>query len=379
MNLPRPPFRLALLIEMSSAHGRGLLRGIAEYVRQNPGITLQHEEGGPLVRVPAWFENWTGDGVIARIENDEIARQILQKQVPVVNVSGRESPNGIPHIDTDNRGVCALAVEYFVKREFRYFAYFGGVEFEWSLWRQNALVQLLSEMRIRPHVFQRDASPQGDSRLMEWLGSLPKPVALLACNDRYGRMILEFCHKAGIAVPEEIAVLGVDNDDILCSLCKPQLSSIVPDAETIGYRAAQSLHQCLLQNPGVALEQWVPPLYLHSRASTDSTATEDWAVRQALQFIHGNAVRDIGVDEVVAHTSVSRRLLEQRFRSVLGRPIHEEILRVRLGEAQRLLSGTSLPLKDVALRSGFKRADYLSAVFRNKLGMSPTDYRQGVR
>jgi LacI family transcriptional regulator len=192
-------------------------------------------------------------------------------------------------------------------------------------------------------------------------------------------MILEFCQKAGIGVPEEIAVLGVDNDDILCSLCEPQLSSIVPDAETIGYRAAQSLHQCLLQNPGVALEQWVPPLYLHSRASTDSTATEDWVVRQALQFIHGNAVRDIGVGEVVAHTSVSRRLLEQRFRSVLGRPIHEEILRVRLGEAQRLLSGTSLPLKDVALRSGFKRADYLSAVFRNKLGISPTDYRQGGR
>jgi LacI family transcriptional regulator len=297
--------------------------------------------------------------------------------VPVVNVSGHSSPAGVPHVDLDNGAVCDLAIDHFVQRGFRHFAYAGNSRFQWSHWRCEQFVSRITALRATCGVLECDDSAQDRKRLRAWLQALPKPVGILACNDVRGRTILEACEESGLAVPQEVAVLGVDNDEILCTLCRPQLSSVVPDPGAIGYLAAQTLHEMLQGRNLGTLQRWVCPLDVCSRQSTDASAVSDWHVSQALRIIHAQAARGLCVDDVVARTRTSRRFLEERFRAVVGRPIHAEIARVRFETAQRLLTTTALPLKDVASRAGFRRADYLSAVFREQLGMSPSEYRNG--
>ena len=370
------PNRVAVLVEMSSAHGRGLIRGVAEYAHQNTNWSLHLDETGPLRAVPQWLKAWQGEGIIARIETPAIARAVVAKRVPAVNVSGRTSPPGVPRVDIDDRVTCDLAVEHFRQRGYRNLAFCGNPRFEWSAWRQDLFAQRLQAERVTLAGFQFRDEPRGMAPLRAWLRSLPKPVGLLACNDLCGHHVLEACELEGLAVPGEIAVLGVDNDDIVCALCRPQLSSVVPDTEGIGYLAAQTLQALMSGEKLRDTTRVVRPLSVRTRQSTDSAATSDWHVSQALRFIHGHATRDISVADVVVQTHVSRRFLEKQFQSVVGRSLHDEILRIRLETSQRLLTTTAIPLKEVATLSGFRRADYLSSVFRHKLGLSPSEYRR---
>jgi LacI family transcriptional regulator len=375
-----PPVRsrpsVAVLVEMSSSHGRGLIRGVAEYAKRHTEWSLHLEEAGPLQVEPNWLKAWRGHGIIARIENPAIARAVLAKRVPVVNVSGRTSPPGVPHVDMDNHVACDLVVDYFVQRGYRNFAFCGNPRFEWSAWRENLFSRRLAAERTVLQKFQFRDEPRGVAPLRSWLRSLPKPTALFACNDLCGRHVLEACEQIGLSVPQEIAVLGVDDDDILCTLCRPQLSSVVPDTEGIGYLAAKTLHALMRGEDLRDAPRLVRPLTVRTRESTDSATSSDWHVSQALRFIHGHATRDISVADVVAQVHTSRRFLEKQFRSIVGRSLHDEILRIRLESSQRLLTTTKMPLKEVAARSGFRRADYLSSVFREKLGLSPSEYRE---
>lgn len=373
---PSTSANVAVLIEMSNAYGRGLIRGITEYVQSHTTWALHLEEAGPIKVAPSWVRSWRGQGIIARIETPGIARTLLAKGVPVINVSGRASPPGVPHVDLDNVGVSRLAVEYFVQRGFRHFAYCGNPRYEWSRWRREQFTKELTDRRSRCEFLDIEDSTSDLKKLDAWLQSLPKPVALLACNDQRGCAVLQACERTGLPVPQDVAVLGVDNDEILCTLARPQLSSVVPDAQGIGYMAARKLDESLQGRGTTVMEHWIRPLTVQCRQSTDATSVSDWHVSQALRIIHGQAVHDLHVDDLAAQVQISRRYLEERFRAVLGCTIHDEIMRVRMATAQRLLSTTDLPLKDIAIRSGFRRADYLSAVFREKLGMPPSAHRK---
>ena len=375
MQIPSAP-DVAVLIEMSSAHGRGLIRGIAEYVRRNTQWSLQMEETGQIRTVPAWIKSWRGDGIIARIETPLIGSALQGKQVPLVNVAGRTSPPGVPHVDTDNHTVCELAANYFRQRGYKHFAYCGNPRFEWSRWRQELFSKILAAQRMTCADFQFTETIQSHQRLCAWLKSLPKPTALFAANDHCGHTVLEACARTGLEVPSAIAVLGVDDDEILCTLCRPPLSSIVPDAEGIGYLAAQTLHELMQGRKLKDVSRRVKPLNVRSRQSTDAAAVGDWHVSQALSFIQGHATRGISVADVVVQAHGSRRFLEKRFRDIVGHPIHAEIFRIRFETAQNLLATTSLPLKEIAMRSGLRRADYLSVVFHQKLGLTPSEFRK---
>jgi LacI family transcriptional regulator len=371
----RPKPGVAVLVEMSSAHGRGLIRGVAQYAQKQTNWTIHIEETGPLRSSPAWLRSWRGHGIIARMESSEIARAVLSKGIPVVNVSGRTSPPGVPHVDMDNRAACDLAVDYFVQRGYRHFAFCGNPRFEWSAWREQLFTRRVAAERASCAVYQFHEPSRSTVPLADWLRSLPKPLALLACNDLCGRHVLEACAENNIVVPDEVAVLGVDDDEILCTLCRPQLSSVVPDTEGIGYLAAKTLDALIKGERVTGSPPLVLPLSVRTRESTDSAASSDWHVSQALRFIHGHATRDICVSDIVAQVHTSRRFLEKQFASVTGRSLHDEIMRVRLETSQRLLTTTTLPLKEVAARSGFRRADYLSSVFREKLDLTPSQYR----
>ena len=373
------PTHIAVLIEMSSAYGRGLIRGIAEFVQSQTAWSLHLVETGPIKSAPAWLRSWRGHGIIARIETPGIARSLLAKGLPVVNVSGRASPPGVPHVDLDNAGVCKMAVDYFGQRGFRHFAYSGNPRFQWSRWRRERFAQEVAALSATCDFFDCEDTAREGNRLQAWLKALPKPAAVLACNDQHGCGILDACRQAGLAVPQQVAVLGVDNDEILCSLSRPPLSSIVPDPQGIGYTAAQTLDELLQKRKTTAMERWVRPLMVCSRQSTDAAIVNDWHISQSLRIIRGQAVNGLQVNDVAAQVQTSRRYLEERFRAVLGCSIHDEIFLARMTAAQRLLTTTDMPLKDVAARSGFRRADYLSVVFREKLGVSPSEYRARCR
>ncbi len=374
-----PTSHVAVLVEMSSAHGRGLIRGVAEYAQKHTDWSLHLDEVGPLRAVPHWLKVWQGGGIIARIETPEIARAVRSKGIPVVNVSGRASPPGVPRVDTDNRAVCDLVVDYFLQKGYRNFAFCGNPRFAWSRWRQGFFAKRLTHERATFAAFQICDQSQDMQLLSAWLDALPKPVALFACNDLCGRLVLQACELAGLTVPGEIAVLGVDDDDILCTICRPQLSSVVPDTEGIGYLAAQTLHNMMRGEKMQDSPHLVQPLSVRTRQSTDAATSSNWHVSQALRFIHGNATRNIRVADVVLQAHTSRRFLEKQFYAVMGRSLHDEIFRVRLKISQHLLATTTMPLKDVAARSGFRRADYLSSVFREKLGMTPSECRERLR
>jgi LacI family transcriptional regulator len=272
---------------MSSAHGRGLIRGVAEYAQRHTDWSLHLEEVGPLRAVPHWLKVWQGGGIIARIETPEIARVVQTKRAPLVNVSGRASPAGVPRVDTDNRAVCELVVDYFLQRGYRNFSFCGNPRFEWSRWRQELFAKRLASERVFFAAFQVYDQAQDMKLLPAWLKALPKPIALFACNDLCGRHVLEACEQTGLAVPGEIAVLGVDDDDILCTVCRPQLSSVVPDTEGIGYLAAQTLHGLMRGEEMLDTPRLVQPLSVRTRQSTDSATSSNWHVSQALRFIHG--------------------------------------------------------------------------------------------
>ncbi|MEN6495231.1 MAG: DNA-binding transcriptional regulator [Thermoguttaceae bacterium] len=382
MNMPR----IALLIEVTSAHARGLIRGVSAFAQARGPWKLQLVEQLRISEVRRWLAAWQGDGVIARVGTETIAEALRGRDLPVVNVTGTTSFAGWPRVDTDNQAVCQLAATHLVDCGYANFAYCGMPQYEWSGWRKAMFAQELARRSIPvtsfdlPSLTADAAASLSDRRkLEEWVVTLPKPVGILAANDHCGRSLLEACDAAGLAVPNEIGVIGVDNDELVCELCQPPLSSIEANCERIGYVAAETLAQTLQGRTAPAQEMLIKPTTLVPRLSTDLAAVREPIVGEALRFIRAYGCEEIGVGEVTAHVGVSRRYLEQSFRRAIDRSIHTEILRVRLEKAQRLLGETDLKLQTIAERCGFKRAAYLSAVFQEKLGLRPGDYRRRMQ
>jgi LacI family transcriptional regulator len=392
------PRRVALLIESSRAYGRGLLRGITEYVRARRGWSVFLQSRGPEDPPPPWLGNWRGDGILARIEDRAMERAVRGAGVPAVDLRGVLDLPGIPLVETDDRAVARLAFDHLAERGFRRVAFCGFAGANYSERRLRYFpgfaeaAGLPCEVCRLPAPVPRTARPsaRGLTSLEQWamlsareaerwLRRLPKPVGVMACNDVCGQLVLNACREAGIAVPDEVAVVGVDNDELHCELSDPPLSSVAPDTVRIGRLAAAMLDGMIdggRHSPSPPPPKtFVPPLGVIARRSTDVTAVGDPEIAAAARHIRDHACRGIDVADVLAAVPLSRRALERRFRAALGRSPHEEILRVRLRRAVELLTATDLPVARVAEAAGFPRAEYMSAVFRRALGRSPSEVR----
>lgn len=381
LDLKRRPV-VALLIETSNAYARGLLEGIMSYVRRHDPWSLYLPEMR-RGEVPAdWPGRWKGDGIIARIENVEMARAVKRAKLPTVDLSaGRHLPQ-VPWVETDDAAIARLAVEHLAERGFRNFAFCGNRRFAWSRGREEVF---LETARSHGNVCEswsgddEERSGRGwtveHRRLGEWVRGLPKPVGIMACYDIQAQRLLDACREVGTAVPEEAAVLGVDDDRLLCDLCSPPLSSIVPNTMRTGYAAAETL-AALMRGEQPAVEgQLIPPLGVSTRQSTDILALEDRDVAAAVRFIREHACDGIQVGDVLRHVPLSRRVLESRFVKQVGRTPHEEILRIKLDRVKRLLAETDLTLDTIADRAGFRHSEYLSVAFKRVVGISPSAYR----
>lgn len=374
--------RVALLIETSNAYARGLLRGVQRYNAEYDSWSMYLGEQRRGEPVPNWFRRWQGDGIIARLENDAIVKAALAPGCPVVDVSAARLVPNIPYVETDDDAIAAAVVDHLLERGLRHFAYCGQPEFNWSNNRQDAFLRRIRATGHEVHLF-RPGQKAGveaawsvqQSAIQDWIQQLPKPVGVFACYDIRGRHVMDACRAAEIAVPDAVAVIAVDNDELICELADVPMSSIVPDSIGAGYEAARLLDLMMSGKSVEARAYLLPPLGLTVRRSTDMTAVDDPDVVAAARLIREHACEGLRVVDVLEPSKLSRRVLEYRFKNLLGRTVHEQIVRTQIEKVKQLLMQTDLKLPTIALRTGFKHAEYLSVSFKRQTGMSPTEYR----
>ncbi len=369
---------IGLLIDSTHPYGRGLLRGVQSYIRKHTSWNVVIPERG-RGRMP-WrpFGNWEGQGIIAAIENDAIAKIVKELGVPTINVSATRIMPEAPSVDTDDELVASIAFDHAYEQGFRHFAYCGVRGAAWSDLRRDAFVRCARLIGMDCSVYEsrrRRSWRDGLQALVAWLEELPRPLAVMASHDHLGRELLHACQAANAMVPQEIAVIGVGNDELVCDLANPPLSSVAPDMERIGYEAARFLSR-LIEGNHVPAETRIPPIGVVARCSTDSYAIDDPEVAAAARYIRNHAVQGIKVKDVLDAVPTSRRVLEKGFRAYLGRTPHEEILRVQLGHVGTLLRETDLSLEKIALRCGFRHVEYMTVVFKRELGVTPSEFRK---
>lgn len=372
--------KVALLIETSNAYARGLLQGIIAYLREHRTWSVHLAEHGRGDTPPAWLARWDGDGVIARIENRAIAQALAGLKMPIIDVSAARLLPKLPWFETDDEAIARLAAEHFMERGFKNFAFCGNPQFDWSNWRGAYFEKVVRTAKHPIFIYQPPASGGGDEdaeveQIGEWISSLPKPVGIMACYDFRGRQVLDACRRRAIAVPDEVAVIGVDNDELLCNLSDPPMSSVVPNVHRTGYRAAELLDRLMAGEKSRSEAHFIEPLGIATRQSTDVLAIEDANLVRAIRFIRERACTGISVKDVLRAAPQSRRILEGRFKKLIGRTPHEEILRVQLDRAKLLLAETELSMAQIAERSGFTHVEYFSAVFKREVGSPPSRYR----
>ncbi len=376
--------QVALLIETSNAYARGLLQGIVHYIREHRPWSFHLMEQGRGDDPPAWLAAWQGDGIIARIETPRIARAVRRAGLPTVDVSAARLVPELPWVETDDAEIARLAAEHLLERGFKHFAFCGDARFNWSAWREEQFRARVAAAAQTLHVFKAPAAATGDvaaeaAALRRWVTALPKPIGIFACYDIRGQQVLDACRGAGLAVPGDVAVLGVDNDALLCDLAAPPMSSVIPNTHRTGYEAAALLDRMMAGKTVRPVAHLIPPLGVAARQSTDVLAVDDREIARAVQFIREHACEGINVSDVLGAVPLSRRVLEQRFQRLLGRTPREEILHVRLGRVRQLLAETDLALYQIAERTGFEHVEYLSVVFKRETGKTPRDYRTAAQ
>jgi LacI family transcriptional regulator len=389
---PKRRRRVALIIESSRAYGRGLFLGVAKFVREHHEWSVQSEEWKWTDAFPAWLTNWEGDGIIARVETPEMAAFIRQLGVPVIDVRGSVSGFRLPLIDTDDRKVANMAAEHLMNRGFRQYAFCGFVGANYSDKRSHCFQEKLAQSGFSCQIYAppkqlEEAHTIGyesqgllfQEDLGRWLVSLPKPIGVMACNDIRGQQVLNLCRRLDLAVPEEVAIIGVDNDEILCELSDPPLSSVAPDTLRIGYEAAVLLDRMMAGGKPPAKPILIPPRGIVTRRSTEVLALDDRQLAVGLRFIRDHAFDPITINEVAKTASMCRRVFERRFAAKMGRSPKAEVVRLRLEKVKRLLTDTDWNLSQIAEKTGFNYGEYLHTVFTRKIGVTPGEFRRHAK
>jgi LacI family transcriptional regulator len=373
-----------LLVETSLVYGRRILRGIANYVQGRQPWSIVLAEPADQTRPPAWLERWRGDGVICRFTTPQLVRALAKTKVPFVDLSDH-ADLGLPRIWSDHRAIGRLGAEHLLERGLRHFGFCGLRGGEWSTLRRDGFVDAVRQAGLSAGVCQsrsqerQPAPSEEDQRtLIAWLKSLPKPVGVMASNDWSGQRVLNACRSAGLTVPEEVAVVGVDNDELVCNLCDPPLSSVIPNPAQIGYEAAARL-DALMSGGAAQPPLLIAPLGVAARRSSDVLAIDDPDIAAAVRYIRETACNGIEVAQVLEHVAMSRSHLERGFHKFLGRTPQQEIRLAQTKRVKQLLADTDLSLAQISRLAGYKHPEYMSYAFKRETAQTPGQYRRHVR
>lgn len=383
------PKRIAVLMSIDRSFRRGLMSGICAFAQPQHNWELRLLSGSSQT-LPI-LKQIKPDGIISHVASTTFARKLMQLKVPVVNCSSRAPLANLPTVCVDNVAVGKMAKEFFQKRDFKNYALCGRVQRPGTRSRGQAFEKAVLGAGFTFRKFMRwkrvtDAGQESwlDSdhigKLRRWLTALPRPVAIFCSDDMVAIQTIAACKDAGLNVPDDVAVLGVDNDEVLCQMVSPQASSIKLAQEEIGYHAAALLDRLikkeLLPDNKEECHKIFAPVEVATRASTDMIAVDDFAVAKAMQFIRENRSHYINVQDVAEASHVSRRTLELRFRKILNRSVASQIRQSHVNQARWLLRDTNWTIEKIAPASGYRSADRLTVAFKNETGQTPGQYRR---
>jgi LacI family transcriptional regulator len=398
--------KVILQIEASTEYGRALLLGIArysqlhgpwEFYREFPVAQSDREKHGPWESHKRLTVKGGGTGRLVEIKkagfdaiitrDSEELEELKHLGLPCIIVADRYNVDALREftaIFSDDEMIGTKAAEYFINRGYKNFGYCGVDELLWSRDRCKSFVRAVKAADIDAFIYKRPKSkamcrwPHERQLLAEWLNSLPKPVAVMTCNDERGQQVVSACKTAGLTIPSQVSVLGVDNDGLACMLSSPPLSSITLNATSMGYEAARLLGHILETGENKNNKLYVQPTGVVTRQSSDFLAVGDEHVSLAVQYIRSNAKNVIQVADVVDQSGISRRALERKFNDKLRLSIFQEIRRARVEHIAKIISHTEMTISEIAIRLGYSSAEHIARFFKKEMGMSPSDYRKNA-
>ena len=375
---------VALIIETSKIYGREILLGIGRYLALHEPWSIFTHERGQDDADPPWLARWKGDGIITRSLDFTLCRRAHKHGIPVVSLRHLFEAPEFPTVFPDQRLIGERVAEHFITRGFRHFGYCGVAGNKlWERRRHAAFARMVSESgsdcaEYKP-TYMADAEKNWEreqAAMIAWLQQLPKPAGIMTAHDSQGLQLLDACRRAGIRVPDEVAVVSVDNDLVLCELASPPLSSLDQNARKLGFEAAALLARLMRGKKVAVTNYFFEPGEVVTRQSSDVIAVNDVNVSKAMCFIRENACREIDCGDIARAAGQSRRALEKKFRAYTGRALMAEVHAIRLRRIKQLLTETDSILSEVAERCGFTYHEYMSRFFKKHTGMPPGKYRR---
>jgi LacI family transcriptional regulator len=389
-----PAWHVAVMVETSRHYGREVTRGISAYFAQHGKWHIYQQERRNSDRMPRWFQKWRGDGVLFDTLVPSVIGRILQSGLPTVAVAelpehALRKGESVPMFGIDPAAVANMAADFLLRLGFRHFAFCGFAGIPFSMCRERAFCCRIQKagyacerFQLRPDVhgwddFFLSGTATGKPDLFaDFLRQLPTHTAIFACNDDVARQVVHTCRENDLKIPGDLALLGVDNDPLICEMLRPEITSIEVDAYGAGYAAARELHRILRGGTACHAQHFLPPMRIVERTSSDVMPSQDPMVQTAVRLMQQRATTGLTVKTLVNELHVSRTTLEDHFRRELHQTIHEVLMERRLNAARRLLETTTLPQTAVATQSGFLDVCHFNRCFRQHCQLTPGQYRQ---
>lgn len=385
--ISRPPKRIALAFNRDRSYWRRVLHGLLSLdlarteweLHGIPGLTDDHVER---------LKRWRPDGIIANLADPETEQALKRLEVPIVDISDRRAGSLMARVGIDHNAVGRLGARHMIELGFRHFAYFGDNGWDCSCQHLEGFTHEVESAGRAGNIYTPPPLPSldmsqawtsADDILADWLASIPKPFGLMLGDDEWGLWITQVAHRAGLRIPDDVAILGVNDDTLNCEMASPALSSIQVPLSRIGHEAGVMLADMIYEDADNTQNLLLPPLGIASRQSTSVLAVNDPDLAAAVRFVEDSAHRPISVDDILDIVPVSRRQLERKFREHLGRSPLQEIRRAHLNKAKALLVGTDATLQEIADRSGFGNMYHLCRIFKRETGDTPITYRRKQR
>jgi LacI family transcriptional regulator len=377
---------VALTVETSKGYGRELLRGISKYVRLHGPWSIYMTERGQDEPDPAWLARWKGDGIITRSFDMKLCRAARDRGIAVVSLRHLLPNPEFPTFFPDQHLIAERIAGHFFERGLRNFAYVGVPgDRGWERLRRESFIKVIhqrgfSNIVIRPALAEDGMDwEEQEAQIVAWLKSLIVPVGIMVSHDTQGIQLLDACRRAGIRVPDDVAVVSVDNDIVLCELAATPLSSLDQNVQKLGFEAAATLDRMMGGEKTARKNYFIEPGQVMARQSSDVIAVSDERIIRALKFVREKALTGIGVSDVARAAGMSRRDLEKKFARDIGRTPLEEINEVRFRRVRELLLETDYVLPRIAEAAGFQYTEYLVRFFKKRSGMTPGQYRRATR
>lgn len=379
--------QVILSLDTSATYARDLLRGIAKYSSlQGPWIFYRQPE--LLKKGIDELKTSKADGLFASALGNKAAYRFLEISLPLILfVENPDDPEleNFSTISASDAEIGKMAASHLLGLGLSRFGFYGCTNTYWSDTRRIGYEQYLSQYGYKVNVLTHPLKPEDASeydkvlKIAQWLEKLKKPVGIMACNDIAGQNVLQACKVIGVNVPEEVAVIGVDNDDLICDLTDPPMSSIALDSKQAGYQGAKVLDSLMQNRQNATNRIFIRPINVVIRQSSDIVAVDDKQVAAAIQYIRKNSNRLIGVENICEQVSVSRRQLERKFRKALKQSINQQIRIHRAEQVAKMLLQSNLTISQIALALGFNGLHHMGRLFKSVKGMTPQQFRKRHR